>query len=45
LGNKVVNLKRIAIGGIKLDEDLAEGYYRELTDEEIGKLKKDLKLD
>ena len=39
LGNKVVNLKRVAIGNIKLDEDLLEGYYRELTEEEVQKLK------
>lgn len=32
---KVLYLKRIAIGNLKLDPDLEEGRYRELTDEEI----------
>ncbi len=44
LGNRVVNLRRISIGPIKLDETLAEGEYRELTPEEIEELKKALKL-
>jgi 16S rRNA pseudouridine516 synthase len=44
LGNRVVNLKRISIGPIKLDETLAEGEYRELTPEEVEELKKALKL-
>ncbi len=44
LGNKVVNLKRVAIGDIKLDEDLLEGYYRELTEEEVQKLKRSVGL-
>lgn len=35
-GNKVVGLKRIAIGDIRLDEDLQSGEYRELTAEEIA---------
>ena len=35
-GNKVVGLKRIAIGDIRLDEDLQPGEYRELTAEEIA---------
>ncbi len=33
-GKPVTYLKRIAIGGLKLDERLAAGQYRELTDEE-----------
>ncbi len=44
LGNKVLNLKRIAIGSLKLDESLYEGEYRELTDEELQGLKKEVKL-
>lgn len=35
IGKKVVYLKRIAIGGLKLDENLGLGEYRELTGEEI----------
>lgn len=35
VNKKVIYLKRIAIGRWKLDEDLAKGEYRELTDEEI----------
>jgi 16S rRNA pseudouridine516 synthase len=34
LGKPVTYLKRVAIGGLKLDENLAAGAYRELTDEE-----------
>jgi len=45
LGNKVLNLKRISIGSLKLDEELLEGYYRELTEDEIKRLKKEVKLD
>ena len=45
LGNKVVNLKRIAIGPIELDPSLQEGEYRELTEEEVKALKKSVKLD
>lgn len=39
VGKKVVYLKRISMGPIQLDEDLAEGEYRELTDEEVALLK------
>lgn len=39
-GNEVVYLKRLAMGSLKLDENLALGEYRELTDEELGALKK-----
>jgi len=35
-GNRVVGLKRIAIGEIRLDENLLPGEYRELTAEEIA---------
>ncbi len=45
LGNRVLNLKRVAIGDIKLDEDLLEGYYRELTEEEVQRLKRSVGLD
>ncbi len=44
LGNKVVNLKRVAIGPIRLDSSLQEGEYRELTEEEIKKLKEAVNL-
>ena len=36
---KVMYLKRIEFGTIKLDEDLEEGEYRELTEEELKILK------
>ncbi|OPF52102.1 16S rRNA pseudouridine(516) synthase [Clostridium baratii] len=36
---KVVYLKRIEFGGLSLDEDLEEGEYRELTEEELAQLK------
>ncbi len=39
VGNEVLFLKRIAMGSLKLDGDLAPGQYRELTDEEIEMLK------
>ncbi|WIV13854.1 pseudouridine synthase [Proteiniborus sp. MB09-C3] len=35
VGKKVVYLKRMAIGGLRLDESLGLGAYRELTKEEI----------
>lgn len=35
LGNEVVNLKRVAIGDLKLDPYLNPGDYRELTDDEL----------
>ena len=38
--NEVVYLKRVSIGPLKLDENLAAGEYRELTDEEIDGLMK-----
>ena len=34
-GKKVVYLRRIEFGGLHLDEELEEGEYRELTDEEL----------
>ena len=39
VGKKVVYLKRIEFGTLKLDEELGEGEYRELTEEEIAILK------
>ena len=39
VGCKVVYLKRLAIGGLELDESLALGEYRELTDKELDCLK------
>lgn len=38
-GKTVMELKRVAIGNLLLDENLALGEYRELTDEEIEVLK------
>lgn len=38
LNNKVLYLKRISFAGIKLDENLKSGEYRELTKEEINHL-------
>jgi 16S rRNA pseudouridine516 synthase len=38
LGNKVIYLKRISMNKLSLDETLALGEYRELTEEEIGML-------
>ena len=35
VNNEVLSLKRIAFGGIRLDETLAAGAYRELTKQEI----------
>ena len=39
VGKTVVFLKRVAIGPLKLDETLATGESRELTEEEIRSLK------
>lgn len=35
LGNKVLELRRVKMGGLDLDESLAEGCCRELTDKEV----------
>lgn len=40
--NEVINLKRISIGEVDLDESLSEGSYRRLTEEEIRILKEGL---
>lgn len=39
VGKNVVYLQRIEFGGLPLDEELEEGEYRELTEEEIKHLK------
>ena len=39
VGKKVTYLKRIEFGTLPLDEDLEEGEYRELTEEEVNVLK------
>lgn len=39
VGMKVVYLKRISMGGIKLDENLEPGEYRKLEEEEVQSLK------
>jgi 16S rRNA pseudouridine516 synthase len=39
VGKRVVYLKRLSMGPLKLDEDLELGEYRELTDEEVEMLK------
>lgn len=39
VGKEVIYLKRISMGGIGLDEQLKPGEYRELTKEELDRLK------
>ncbi|MBZ9633315.1 pseudouridine synthase [Clostridium sp. FP1] len=39
VNKKVVFLRRISFGPLKLDESLSEGQYRELSEEEINSLK------
>lgn len=39
VGNEVISLRRIAMGGLKLDSGLASGAYRELSEEEIAGIK------
>ena len=38
MGKEVVSLRRIAMGPLRLDENLEEGEYRELTGEELNLL-------
>lgn len=38
-GKRVVYLKRLSVGSLVLDPDLAEGMYRRLSDEEIERLR------
>lgn len=45
LDKKVIYLRRIAFGPIKLDESLDEGTYRELSDYEVSLLKKAAELN
>ena len=40
LGNEVVYLQRIAMGGVTLDRQLPAGACRELTPDEVTVLKK-----
>ena len=40
VGNEVLFLRRLSMGGLELDEDLAVGEYRPLTEEEVNDLKK-----
>ena len=40
VGKKVLYLKRISMGNLCLDEHLAAGEYRPLTEEEIVELRK-----
>ena len=40
VGNEVVFLRRTAMGGLVLDESLAAGEYRELSEEEVDGLRK-----
>lgn len=40
LGKKVLALKRIQMGSLRLDESLSPGAYRPLTEEEIAAIKK-----
>lgn len=39
VGKKVIYLKRLSMGSLTLDPRLAEGEYRELTEEELQKLR------
>ena len=39
VGKPVLALKRISMGTLRLDEALAEGAYRPLTEEEIRRIK------
>lgn len=39
VGKEVVYLKRLKMGGLKLDPSLAPGQFRKLTEEEIGALR------
>ena len=42
IDNEVLHLQRVSMGSLKLDESLALGEYRELTDEELSSLLKDI---
>ena len=38
VGNEVISLKRLRMGTLMLDERLAPGDYRDLTEDELSKL-------
>ena len=38
VGKEVIYLKRLSMGSLALDEELAPGEFRRLTDEEVDKL-------
>lgn len=38
IGNKVIDLRRVKMGGLDLDESLLEGQCREITDGELAKI-------
>lgn len=40
VGSSITYLKRVEFGTVKLDEALSEGQWRELTEDELGALKK-----
>lgn len=42
IDNEVLHLQRVSMGSLKLDESLALGEYRELTDEELSSLLQDI---
>lgn len=44
-GHEVLMLKRLSVGGVLLDESLAEGSWRMLTDKEVDMLKKAVQKD
>lgn len=39
IGHPVLKLSRLSIGGVRLDEALGEGEWRELTEDEVERLK------
>lgn len=40
VGKEVIYLKRLSMGALRLDESLAPGEYRELTEQELASLKR-----
>ncbi|NPA33198.1 MAG: rRNA pseudouridine synthase, partial [Aquificae bacterium] len=44
IGRNVISLKRTRIGPLKLDENLSQGEWRELSQEEVKQLKNSVKL-
>ena len=45
IGNEVLYLKRMAMGGVSLDESLKPGEYRPLTDEELRTLQESVRSE